>query len=302
MTQEQRFRAAMDALSDAGTTEIVLVTRPDRAAVAEVACSAGELAALGLANQRLAVNGIFHASDPNDPVAQTVERTGQAALAEMPEPLRRLPRDDVPLRGFDMVGLPALRAQLGTDAAPVGLADTPSASATLFVTGLDAPVDGFAAREHGLVMVMDKGGVGKTTIAAALAVGLVTHGHALHLSTNDPAAHLAMTLCGEMPGLRVDRIAPKVETERYVAKIMNNRGRDLDEAGREAAALRAPCLGGQPRLGWQRRLGSTAAPAHGGRGSADQPAEGRPRSAALRRKRRWACQRYGGSQRSVSRD
>ena len=242
-TQEERFRAAMDALGDAGTTAIVLVTRPDRGALTEAARSAEELAALGLANQTLVVNGVFRASQADDPVARTIERTGQAALSEMPEALRRLPRDEVPLRGFDMVGLPALRALLRPDQEPAGLAAPPGNAATPYVPGLDALVDGLAARGHGLVMVMGKGGVGKTTIAAAVAIGLVERGHAVHLSTTDPAAHLAMTLGGEMPGLRVDRIDPKVETDRYVAKIMDSRGRSLDEAGRALLRedLRSPC-------------------------------------------------------------
>ena len=242
-TQEQRFRAAMEALGDAGTTKIVLVTRPDRAALAEAARSAGELAALGLANQTLVVNGVFRASNADDAVAQSIEQSGQAALAEMPEALRRLPRDEVPLRGFDMVGLLALRALLRPESEPAGVAVPPSALAMPSVPGLDALVDGLAARGHGLVMVMGKGGVGKTTIAAAVAIGLVERGHAVHLSTTDSAAHLAMTLGGEMPGLRVDRIDPKVETDRYVAKIMDSRGRDLDEAGRALLRedLRSPC-------------------------------------------------------------
>jgi len=242
-TQEERFRAAMDALGDAETTAIILVTRPDRGALIEAARSAGELAALGLANQTLVVNGVFHASQVNDPVAQTIDRTGQTALVEMPEALLRLPRDDVPLRGFDMVGLPALRALLRPDEEPAGLASPPGGVATPYVPGLDVMVDGLAAHGHGLVMVMGKGGVGKTTIAAAVAIGLVERGHAVHLSTTDPAAHLAMTLGGEMPGLRVDRIDPKVETDRYVAKIMDSRGRDLDEAGRALLRedLRSPC-------------------------------------------------------------
>jgi arsenite-transporting ATPase len=241
--QEQRFRAAMEALGDAGTTKIVLVTRPDRAALAEAARSAGELAALGLANQTLVVNGVFRASRADDPVARTIERTGRVALAEMPEALRALPRDEVPLRGFDMVGLPALRALLEPEVEPSGLAAPPGAAASPPAPGLDALVDGLAARGHGLVMVMGKGGVGKTTIAAAVAIGLVSRGHVVHLSTTDPAAHLAMTLDGEMPGLRVDRIDPKVETDRYIAKIMDSRGRDLDEAGRALLRedLRSPC-------------------------------------------------------------
>ena len=92
-------------------------------------------------------------------------------------------------------------------------------------------------------MVMGKGGVGKTTIAAAIALGLVQRGHTAHLSTTDPAAHLAMTLAGEVPGLRVDRIDPKAETERYVEKIMEDRGRDLDAQGQALLRedLRSPC-------------------------------------------------------------
>jgi arsenite-transporting ATPase len=92
-------------------------------------------------------------------------------------------------------------------------------------------------------MVMGKGGVGKTTIAAALALGLVQRGHTVHLSTTDPAAHLAMTLAGEVPGLRVDRIDPKAETERYVEKIMKERGGNLDAQGQALLRedLRSPC-------------------------------------------------------------
>lgn len=242
-TQEGRFRAAMDALGDAATTAIVLVTRPDPAALAEATRSAGELAALGLANQRLVINGLFHASRTDDPVAAAIEGSGRAALAGMPEALRRLPRDEVPLRGFDMVGLAALRVLFRPGAEPSGLRAPRGTAAMPAVPSLDALVDGLAARGHGLVMVMGKGGVGKTTIAAAVALGLVTRGHAVHLSTTDPAAHLAMTLGGEMPGLRVDRIDPKAETERYVAKIMESRGRSLDEAGRALLRedLRSPC-------------------------------------------------------------
>jgi arsenite-transporting ATPase len=92
-------------------------------------------------------------------------------------------------------------------------------------------------------MVMGKGGVGKTTIASAIAIGLVARGHAVHLTTTDPAAHLAFVVGGDMPGLTVDRIDPAAETERYVEKIMTSRGRDLSEP--EKALLRedlaSPC-------------------------------------------------------------
>lgn len=241
--QERRFRAAMEALGDGETTAVILVARPERASLVEAARSAGELAALGLRNQRLVVNGVFRAGASDDMVARAIEHDGRAALGGMPEPLRRLPRDEVPLHGFDMLGLEALRALLKPSHPATPAIAPATAAASVTTPGLDALVDGLAARGHGLVMVMGKGGVGKTTIAAALAVGLVGRGHAVHLSTTDPAAHLAMTLGGAMPGLRVDRIDPKVETERYVARIMEGRGRGLDEAGRALLRedLRSPC-------------------------------------------------------------
>ena len=241
--QERRFRAAMEALGDAATTAIILVARPDQASLVEAARSAGELAALGLRNQRMVVNGVFRVGASDDVVARAIEQGGRSALDGMPETLRLLPRDEVPLRGFDMVGLAALRGLLHPVSRTTSAIPPATAAASVKTPGLDALVDGLAARGHGLVMVMGKGGVGKTTIAAAVAIGLVERGHAVHLSTTDPAAHLAMTLGGEMPGLRVDRIDPKVETDRYIAKIMESRGRNLDEAGRALLRedLRSPC-------------------------------------------------------------
>ncbi|SQC92598.1 Arsenical pump-driving ATPase [Cedecea neteri] len=96
---------------------------------------------------------------------------------------------------------------------------------------------------NGLVMTMGKGGVGKTTLAASLAVSLASRGHNVHLTTSDPAAHLSYTLADAMPGLTVSRIDPKAETERYRRYVMDNQGKDLDDAGRAVLEedLRSPC-------------------------------------------------------------
>ncbi|SEB20560.1 arsenical pump-driving ATPase [Variovorax sp. YR216] len=241
--QETRFKTALEALSNPARTTVVLVTRPDKGAIAEAARTSEELRALGLNNQRLAINGVFRASDSTDAVACAIEALGRQALAEMPASLQALPQDSVSLRAFDMVGLPALRALLGEGVAPNPSGETATPEDKAPLHGLDALADELAAADRGLIMVMGKGGVGKTTVAAALALGLIQRGKSVHLSTTDPAAHLSATLEGEVAGLRVDRIDPKAETQRYVDKIMATRSPGLD-AQQQALLLedlRSPC-------------------------------------------------------------
>jgi arsenite-transporting ATPase len=241
--QEARFNAALAALSDPAMTTVILVTRPDPRPMQEAARAADELRALGLANQRLVINGVFHASHPDDPVARALEELGHAALTQIPAALANLPRDEVPLRPFDTVGLPALRALLGPTPAPTPEPSSDAPSPPLAAEPLERLIDELATASHGLIMVMGKGGVGKTTIAAAIAVGLVKRGHGVHLTTTDPAAHVATTLSGSLDGLTVGRIDPEVETRAYIDKILTTRGKHLDEAGRALLLedLQSPC-------------------------------------------------------------
>ncbi|MES2144638.1 MAG: arsenical pump-driving ATPase [Pseudomonadota bacterium] len=236
--QEDRFRAALDCLGDAMRTTVILVTRAERGAIREAARTSDKLAKLGLANQRLALNGFFRAQDRSDAVALAVQREQQAALAAM----QGLTRDDYPLLAFDMVGLAAFRAL----AAPVPPKLQPPISRSgpdVDLPGIARMVDDIASGNRGLIMVMGKGGAGKTTLAAAIAVGLAERGHAVPLTTTDPAAHLAFVPDGSVPGLTVDRIDPVAETRRYVDKIMAQRGADLDAAGQALLReeLASPC-------------------------------------------------------------
>jgi arsenite-transporting ATPase len=161
----------------------------------------------------------------------------------MPEALRALPRHTVPLRAIDTVGLPALRALLSPKPATLPSAPRPAAWVPPPHTGLSDLADALSREGKGLIMVMGKGGVGKTTVAAALALGLVQRGHSVHLSTTDPAAHLTATLQGEVSGLQVDRIDPQAETQRYIDKVMASRGARLNEAERALLLedLQSPC-------------------------------------------------------------
>ncbi|MBX9467823.1 MAG: arsenical pump-driving ATPase [Rhizobium sp.] len=242
--QEDRFRMALECLGDPVRTTIVLVTRADRGAIREAARMAGELSELGLSNQMLAVNGRFTPTDPNDQVASAFAAEQTKALAELPPTLAALPRDEVALKPFDMVGFDALRGLLSE----TPLVPPADAAGETFegpdLSRLSTLVDEIAASGKGLVMVMGKGGVGKTTVAAAVAVGLAARGHSVHLTTTDPAAHLSFVVgSGAMPGLTVDRIDPEAETARYIDKIMATKGRDLDEAGQALLRedLASPC-------------------------------------------------------------
>ena len=241
--QRDRYQAAVEALADPAHTRLVLVARAQPATLREAARTHAELAAIGLRQQRLVVNGVLPVAEgATDPLAAAVCRREQAALAALPEGLRVLPLDQVPLKPFNLVGMAALRQLL--DAAPVapgvgGGEDAP----VLQAPSLSRLVDAIAQDGHGLVMVMGKGGVGKTTLAAAVAVALAHRGHAVHLTTSDPAAHLVETLDGTLEHLSVSRIDPHEVTERYRQQVLASKGAGLDAAGRALLEedLRSPC-------------------------------------------------------------
>lgn len=239
--QEARFNRALAALSNPALTSVVLITRPETSALKEAARTSVELKALGLLNQRLIINGVFHASEKDDPVACAIEMQGRNAMAQMPEALKLLPTNQVPLRAIDTIGLPALRALL-SEKAPV-VSKFSIFSEPMDAKKLSSLVEDLSKLDHGLIMVMGKGGVGKTTIAAALAIGLVEKGKSVHLSTTDPAAHITETLREQVAGLQVSRIDPKVETQKYIDKIMAAKGRALnaDEKALLLEDLQSPC-------------------------------------------------------------
>lgn len=151
--QEDRFRKALQALGDSRQTTIVLVTRADRGAIREAARTSGELDALNLSNQILVVNGRFHATDPTDVVAIALERDQDEALAAMPAALAKLPRDEIPLLGFDIVGVTALRALLSPSNQP-SILSSESKAEPVDLPGLDRLVDDIAQGKRGLIMVM----------------------------------------------------------------------------------------------------------------------------------------------------
>ncbi len=241
--QQERYSAAVEALQDDDRTTLVLVSRPDEAALKEAARSSRELLDLDVTNQRLVVNGVFRAQDPDDPLAEAMERRAEEDLEAMPDVLERLPRDTVPLKGYNLVGLDALRSLLNDETA------TPSTNGRSRPPVLDLPtvhdlVDGFADDGHGLIMVMGKGGVGKTTIAASVAVDLARRGEKVLLTTTDPAAHIADAVGGDaLSNLEVSAIDPDEATRQYRERVLETKGKDLGPEERELLEedLRSPC-------------------------------------------------------------
>lgn len=239
--QRTQYKAAVDALADPQRTRLVLVARAQQAALREAARTHQELADIGLTQQYLVVNGVLPASEAEqDTLAAAIRQREQAALSARPDALRTLPTDQVALKPFNLVGLEALRQLLQSGSATK--AEVPE------LPGLQAPslsslVDDIAAAGHGLIMLMGKGGVGKTTLAAAVAVELAQRGLPVHLTTSDPAAHLAETLDGTLEHLTLGRIDSHAETERYRQHVLATRGAGLDAEGRALLEedLRSPC-------------------------------------------------------------
>ncbi len=237
--QREQYAAAVAMLADAQSTTLVLVTRAESSALREAARASQELAELGVANQRLIVNGVLR--EPGDDAMALAFAARQAsALEQAPPALGLLPTRSVGLVAGDVTGIGALRMLSGGDDTDL-IADHHQAPIDL--PGLSELVDDLDEAGNGVVMTMGKGGVGKTTLAAALAVALVDRGHTVTLSTTDPAAHLTDALADAAPeGLTLERIDPAVETARYTAEVLAG-ATALGEEGRRLLEedLRSPC-------------------------------------------------------------
>lgn len=241
--QRTQYKSAVEALADPVRTRLILVARAQAATLREVARTHEELADIGLKQQYLVINGVLpEFAVGGDLLAKAIYNREQAALLEIPAVLKALSIDQVGLKPFNLVGLDALRKLLVASAFDAA-SDIPAATVLPEVPSLAVLVDGIAADGHGLVMLMGKGGVGKTTLAAAVAVELASRGLPVHLTTSDPAAHLSETLAGSLEHLTVSRIDPQAETERYRQHVLESKGATLDAQGRALLEedLRSPC-------------------------------------------------------------
>ena len=256
--QRAIYSAAVETLADKNLTTLVLVSRPQAASLREAERTSRELRELGVANQMLVINGVFKACSSSDAPATALQRRGDAALEQASGFLGSLPVSTVALRPRNILGIGGLRSIFEETTDPIGERcavnahlspqsekwdGTAAIPPDLDLGTLDDLIADLSASKRGVIMTMGKGGVGKTTIAAAIAVALAERGHAVHLSTTDPAAHVAQALSGEVPGLTVGRIDPAVETEAYRRHVLDTAGATMDEASRALLEedLRSPC-------------------------------------------------------------
>jgi arsenite/tail-anchored protein-transporting ATPase len=242
--QQKLYEASVAALANPERTSLVLVSRLEVSALREAERSSVELRDLGVSNQCLVLNGVFHAGRKDDEVAMAFERRGREAFAAMPVGIGGLPRQEIRLSPRALLGVEALRSMFDGGQRP---AEPIPGSATAKSRELPPPlvhlVDELERSGKGVIMTMGKGGVGKTTVAAAIALELARRGHPVHLSTTDPAAHVSWLIDDRPPSLRVGRIDAESETEAYRGEVMGAVGGQLDQQGRALLAedLRSPC-------------------------------------------------------------
>jgi arsenite-transporting ATPase len=237
--QRSIYETTVKTLADASATTLMLVSRPQAAALREARRTSAELRELGVANQRLLLNGVFATGLGDDPVAGAMMKRGQAALAGAAEFIASLPAHAVPLRAINILGLAGLN-ELLEGGEPSTECKVTAAPEMETLSDLIASIEESGS---GVVMTMGKGGVGKTTVATAIAVALAKRGHRVHLSTTDPAAHVVDTLAGAVAGLGVSSIDPAAETAAYREQVMTEQGSQLDPAARALMEedLRSPC-------------------------------------------------------------
>lgn len=243
--QDERplYRAAVGVLADPTLTTLVLVSRPEPTALDVAAAAAAELRDLGIANQRLVVNGLLVAPCAGDRVAEAYADGQRRAVEHLPPPLDAMRSNLVPLVAIDVVGVAALRALVDETArdAPGSWSRSGAEPEQSTGAGLDDLIAELERAGNGVVLVTGKGGVGKTTVARLVAEGLAARGRPVHLSTTDPAGRV---MHEGLPGLTTSAIDPDAATLEYVRRRLDAAARSGLDPGHLALLaedLRSPC-------------------------------------------------------------
>lgn len=235
--RKQVYKEAVSTLADKTMTTLMLVSRPDNAPIKEANRASNELRELGIDNQLLIINGILLTYD--DEVSKKLFDKQQKALSDMPAMLKEIPVVQIPLRAYNIMGLENIRSFLIDDHYVIKSEKIEND----YIPHLQDVIEDAYSTNKKVIFTMGKGGVGKTTVAAAIALGLAKKGVKVHLTTTDPAAHLKNVI-DEQPNISMSHIDEHEVLEKYketvLKKARENNMSDDDIAYIEED-LRSPC-------------------------------------------------------------
>lgn len=244
--QKRYYENARNILTDPNATILILVSRADEMSFKEAERTGYELYNQGIKYQHLIVNGIFKSAS-DDSLAMAFAQKTENTMKNIPDFLDKLSKTLITFMPFGLIGAEALRnaASGKSDLLSHTMISEEGKLSVLNTTySWNKLLKEIEARGSGVIMTMGKGGVGKTSIAAAIACELAERGHSVHLSTTDPAEHLSLTLNAEVRNLKVSRINPKVETQKYIDSVMEVNSKILDADGIELLKeeMKSPCI------------------------------------------------------------
>ena len=236
--RKEIYKKAVATLSNAQTTQLVLVSRPEAAPLNEAARSSHELLLLGIKNQLLIINGVLQQLDKSDAISNQLHERQQHALQNMPQELSNYPLYTIPLRSYNLSSIANIRRMLYSDSL-VGEANyNPIAEPR----GVDQLVNDLYTSGKRVIFTMGKGGVGKTTLATDIALKLTALGAKVHLTTTDPANHINYDLAVKA-GIAVSRIDEAEVLEKYKNEVRSKAAEAMTAADMEYIEedLRSPC-------------------------------------------------------------